>query len=557
VFSIQFIRWYLTTTTSSDIIGTGVGTGLGSIITDDIQQVGIHSFVILYTSLLSLVKAMVALGYLIILVSLKVGTLACPHIAVLGRRVIDFHRTQLTYRELLVEFTCLFLLGMYLLFRRRIAAAWGRFERDLSTKSRMAAKFVPHVLFFTVSGVAAIAGQKFLAPLSSDMMLPVFLLALPVLTTALSLRGCRNEVVVYSRLMRLWIIIATYLSISSLLSLIPFSSVIHRRLIFVREFVVVVTMWLQLSAGSVNIVYESIQPIFHSLMSRLPTVDMDPNKSNFFLRMLVTMRMISPKQELFLRTLFQDGIALVIAASFLFTPFPMVAVVAVGLLLPAYNTSACIDHDKGRSTVAASKGKESKETSKTNYSTERAVKWLQYWVCLGLVWLIKVYIFPGLWSSIQLVICLWLQHSYFRGAAKVFAFAGDSVEAVSTRRSRVPLLTDNNNPLQKLVPLMEPNREPAINQVAEVGPSAPEGIPLKPKTSVVDVVLGRRMATDSVASSVDVIPSAPEINFPLDHRAKDEKENDNNYSNSTKDSGGQGKLTRRGSKQSKVNEVRG
>jgi hypothetical protein len=442
VFSFQFARWYITSA-SAQVFSEPV---LLSLFT---------SLYLLKGSLVSLAQALVSLGCVLLLITAKLLTLVFPHFVVLARAVVDFHRNQLSTRELVIEFIAIIAVALFLWFRRRIYSAWHKFEDELAKKSRIAAKFAPHVLFFGISGIIAVVGQKFLAPLSSDKMLPVFVLILPMVTTCYLLKYVpTNESTIYPRLLKLWMIVAVYLSISVLMGLIPFSGVITRRLVFVREFIVLVSIWLQLSASSINIVYETVQPVVHALLARLPvptiSIPTEPTQRNLLMRTLVALGILTPGQETFLRTLLQDGLALIVSAALLFTPVPSVAVVAVALLVPAYSSSEVL-------TAAA----------KHRYDRSRATRWLQYWCCLAAVWLFRTYVMPGLWSSIQLAVCLWLQHSYFCGAAKVFAFAGDVREAVNIRHNRVPL-TPNNIGVQVLDPRDGLANTNLVNAAAEV-----------------------------------------------------------------------------------------
>jgi hypothetical protein len=171
----------------------------------------------------TLLKAILKLIYVCALVAFKIGNLMCPHLLFVGQKVIEFHRTQLSWVELLVEGTVLSLVILLFLFRRPILLAWRKLLENISKKSKTAAQAAPHILFFGCVIAISILGQKFLVNLSTTKTLPIVTVIIPGFSTAYLLFVVPEEKqkVHYRRKVSLWIILGTYHSCATLLSSIP------------------------------------------------------------------------------------------------------------------------------------------------------------------------------------------------------------------------------------------------------------------------------------------------------------------------------------------------
>jgi hypothetical protein len=106
-----------------------------------------------------------------------------PYIVTMTKMVVEFHRTQLSWTEILLEVATISALIFWLTFRKRIKTAWKNIEKQIAAKSKVAAKAAPHVLFFTAATCFAVLGQNFLVHLASPEMLPLFTLVFPLLMT--------------------------------------------------------------------------------------------------------------------------------------------------------------------------------------------------------------------------------------------------------------------------------------------------------------------------------------------------------------------------------------
>lgn len=104
------------------------------------------------TLLLSLLKVLQAITFLLlylVLVSSKVSILAFPYIYFIVGSIIEFHQTQLTYKDLFIEL--LFISGciLYVTFRKSIHSAYTRTIMFISSKSQAAARYnYVHLLLY-------------------------------------------------------------------------------------------------------------------------------------------------------------------------------------------------------------------------------------------------------------------------------------------------------------------------------------------------------------------------------------------------------------------------
>jgi len=451
-----------------------------------VSQIQDEFYFSLKRCVLSLFESLQSLFYVLLYVGLitaKLGILIFPHAVNIGKIVVDYHRTKLSASDLLLEATSIIILLTSFLFRARIQRTYKTFINYVSAKSLVAAKAAPHVLFFTSALVFAVLGKNFLLPLTSSAVMPVFTLIIPLLTTVRMLSQLKNMDIAkrnttIDNKMLLWVILSIYHGMVTLLSLVPFSNRALRFLPYAKELVIVVLIWVQLSSVFSRIVFESvISKILVKLCSMVPggfTVEQTDAKTSTVFSVLKMMYLVNDTQLEFLQALFQDSVATIIAIVFLFTPtyIATIGVVTIALLLPAFRTAAAV------ATSSASTSQSSQQLARLARAAAPAAKqqssdsgggffsrvtgrvgghtitprqplqalesvdsvftthWLRYWVCLSVLWLVRIYGMTP-WPSVMIISTLWLQHSYFQGSSKLTAFLVDTSKAIIERNRRI------------------------------------------------------------------------------------------------------------------------
>ena len=222
-----------------------------------------------------------------------------------------------------------------------------------------------------------------------------------------------------------WIILALYHAVVTVGSYVPFSRGTIYNLPVVKELALVILVWVQLSSSFGIIVYTSlIKPVLRKVALYFPATSKLDNKSvekssNIVITVLKMSGLLTAKQEEFLRSLLQDGVATVFGFIFLFTPTPIAifGTVCLGLLLPAFRAASI------------------SEKQTTNAIANHDI-WLRYWACVAVIWLMRVY-GVNYWPSIIILATLWLQHTYFQGALIVTSFLFDLFSALHKRNEDI------------------------------------------------------------------------------------------------------------------------
>ncbi|KAJ1427014.1 hypothetical protein B484DRAFT_450441 [Ochromonadaceae sp. CCMP2298] len=390
----------------------------------------------------------------------KISILIFPHAVKYSKAVYVFHSTQLGVSDLIVEFLFITILVLGIVFRKKIRRVWRTFINQVSTKSKKAAAAAPHVLFFGAAFAFTLLGRRFLMPLTSTAVTPLFTLALPLLTTAYLLRdpsgvveGDSGKLGLSSSgkfgssdllddssatnpmddKMLLWVIIAIYHGLVTALSEVPFSEELLVSLPYIKEMVMVVVVWAQLSPVFSRIVFDAL--IYHLLVKLCEIVPVSLGgelQSSYLFSALKVMNLVSDAQLLFLQALFQDSIATLLALFFIFMgSIPYVAtlgMVIITLLLPAFRTAAAVGYASSASSTQGTNhrlaliagGSAALKRKNSNLGEEEPMAfqlhWLNYWVCFSALWLVRIY-FISIWPSLVILLALYLQHSYFRGAS--------------------------------------------------------------------------------------------------------------------------------------------
>ena len=414
-------------------------------------------------SLWELTLSLCKVIYFSLIALARLVRLAGPHFLTLTRTVYEFHRTQMTWMDVCAEAVFLVLIVWFLVFRKRIAAALRKFEASIADKSKTAARTAPHLALFTLALVMAIVGHKFLKPLTSPVILPLFTVVIPIITSVYTsvasilptMRAIDNSSSSAAELKQaaldgrqkvlLWIVMSAYHSIATVLSIIPFSHRLLGVLPVVRELVLVLSIWAQISPVFVEIIFEVASPFIHYCTEKIPSssvfqkgaVDTE-SASNFLLSALVRVGVMSPSRQGVARAIMQESTSFIIVALFLPMPTPVatLGVTIVALLLPAVRSAACIQswqrgegrRNSGAAATAAVGGdvtmyigvfssgrKVRKSSSLACEIIAQQQRWIEYWICLGGLWALRPF-GVSLWPSIMMVLAWYLQHDFLKGA---------------------------------------------------------------------------------------------------------------------------------------------
>ena len=386
----------------------------------------------------SLLISFLALLYYVLIIVVKSLFLIFPHAVSLSKAIIKFHREKLSPTDIAVEVVFFALVLLYLYFRKRLQKAWKQFQLNLSRKSEKAAKILPHLLFFLSAGVIAYFGSKFLLPLTSKRVLPVFTVAIPLLKTLQTLRkvsnnnhpvACEKECI---ETVILWIVLSIYFALGAACETIPFSSVILSYSLYIREFTLVTAVWVQASPACANIVFETVHPLIQYYTDKIPAANLGSSASLDSVFMGLKFFGLSDRIIKGLKGLMEDSVAVMVCVLFLFMPARLanIGVIIIALLLPAYKSSNCVFIAREAHAATKHKALLTNQNNSTATSVGNKKKtavfissmtpkmWLEYWTCLGILMLLRFYNIR-LWASSMMVLCLWLQNANFHGSAVV------------------------------------------------------------------------------------------------------------------------------------------
>jgi hypothetical protein len=157
--------------------------------------------------------------------------------------------------------------------------------------------------------------------------------------------------------------------------------------------------------------------------------------TNAVLAMFKMMNILNDSQITFLHALFQDSVATIVAIVFIFTPtfIANYGMITIALLLPAIRTASC---------CAPSTEKDSSKHNNYITTTTTAgidfipLQWLHYWMCVSILWILRIYAFK-FWPSCLILVSLWLQHSYFLGATFAFNYTYQTILICIHRNEKV------------------------------------------------------------------------------------------------------------------------
>ena len=371
--------------------------------------------------------------------------------------MVDLHRTQLSTNQILIEAAFLAILIVYFLFRKTISSTWTNFLRNISEKSKVVAAILPHALYFGLCLVLYFSLNEVLIPLTSARIMPVCTIVIPLLTTFRTLSfydssdppahyNIENNYSVeridaFRHQILVWIELGLYHAFATILALLPFSSRVLAILPIVKFCFIISLVWVQISPNFAGVLFKfaiihvlrKVAAIFPSGVGALEASA--ASKSRTMFGVMKMFGLINNRHEDFLISLFQDGLATLIAMMFIFMPNPMASVgmVGISLLVPAFRSS---------STSSLVRSKSGARLQSTSTSTEESIveyrKWLHYWICIAWLWILRMYGLQ-LWPSVMTISSLFLQHSYFQGATYACKFVGELSTALASRNSDIQL----------------------------------------------------------------------------------------------------------------------
>ena len=432
----------------------------------------VHTVELISSLRITFVNMFWILVYLLV-IGLKIISCAFPHVIHALWEVADFHITQLSTIDIVLEFTVIFAIILFYIYRKRISTAWKHFETNLQQKSKLAAKWAPHVLFFSVSFLLSLIGRKLLKPLSSPSMLPIFTVVFPLLKTINILY--RDLTANFTSMLSLWVILSAYHFLVIFCTALPFVSNILTYTPFLGEMTLVMSLWLQASHVCTDLVYAAIGPMLSKLIDDTIPMAKIGNAGSIFSPMITALKVtgiLSDNGEQLLTSLMQDSVAFFLTVVCLFMPsmFASIGLGLVAFILPAYKSSVVSSiqtikqgtiKTPNRKLHVPLLGKVTKNKSDTSGSSAggrnsvqqfsilspfrglfspsrvdnnasaiifqsndavppREKRWLEYWIVFSLLWLTHLYCPKIPFHTSLLMICsLYLQHSYFIGATVI------------------------------------------------------------------------------------------------------------------------------------------
>jgi hypothetical protein len=401
---------------------------------------GFYSTLIrLSCDVVNLVTSLLALMYYLLILIVKSIFLIFPHAVKLSKSIVKFHREKLRPSDIAVELAFFLLVLLYLYFRKRLHKAWKQFQNNVARKSKKAAKVLPHVLFFMSAVLIAYFGSKFLLPLTSKRVLPVFTVVIPLLKTLQTLRKTTSSTVTtpehekeHIETVILWIVLSIYFALGAACESIPFSSVLLSYSLYVREFTLVTAVWVQASPACANLVFETVHPLIQHYTDKIPAAGLGSSASVDSVFLGLKFMGVSERVVRGLKGLLEDSVAVLVCAVFLFLPGRLanIGVIIIALLLPAYKSSNCVfiareqaaGLEKRKALPPSSSSSSSLSSSAVaasrKVSSMTPLMWLEYWTCLGVLMLLRFYN-VRLWASSMMLLCLWLQNANFHGSSVV------------------------------------------------------------------------------------------------------------------------------------------
>jgi hypothetical protein len=401
-----------------------------------------------YMCLKELLKICFGLVVCFALVILKVLILLLPHALKLSKQVYQFH-LGLSYYDILIEFSFLSVVLFGYLFRKTIQSWWIVTERNISVKSKALALALPHILFFSSSFIISILGQTFIAPLTSPKIMPVFTLIIPLANLMYLIRRDvqvdEKQIQRSSHVFTTLVVLGIYHSIVTCLATIPFSNYFLSFLPYIKETIIVMLIWVQVSSVFAQIVFTSaIKPVMSKISGYLLFGNMfifvdlqhhhdqatSANKRSAWDAVVRSFNVFSEEQLEYFSLFLSDSLVSVLAFLFLCLPYPFsyLGMVAISFVLPCFRCVSLVNQLKVHCDQAVEHkthqqpiNQEQQELileKKKQLLKWNVLRWIHYWICMLGIWIFRIYV-CNMWSTIIILVSLWLQHAYFKGAITV------------------------------------------------------------------------------------------------------------------------------------------
>ena len=120
------------------------------------------------------------------------------------------------------------------------------------------------------------------------------------------------------RTILLWIVLAMYHSVATVLTHTPFVGRLRHFFPFLRELVLVVLLWAQLNPLFIEIVYEAASPVLVKAASFIPSSSAEEERGLAILSFLKSVNVINEATETFFRALCVESTSFVLILIFIF-----------------------------------------------------------------------------------------------------------------------------------------------------------------------------------------------------------------------------------------------
>jgi hypothetical protein len=451
-----------------------------------------HSTAMLCAVLSAFLELCQALTCLLVLL-IKIVTMLLPHLIALLRAVYEFHRTQLSVRDLIIEASVIALIIIVCIFEKQLKRLVKDIQRTVAEKSKIAAVLLPHILLLVSCTVASIALNKFIEPLTKPFAFHLLTLVVPLARTAMTLNLSNPPDGKYRMLMSMWVFLAVYHSLSLVAETFSFIAPIIVQMPFGKEIIFSILFSVQVIPGCADTTYSWIEPLLHSVLDNLlPVAKIGERAGSGIGAVLRGSGLVRDSGVQFVVMLLQETILLGIVFISLFIPGPLnlLALALVGFILPAYKTSQVLSRARtmnplgspaGTATPAAEKssarrsaaleksqmqtppssvwkvltspftwGKTPDKKSEDDVSLRQLQTdqqhWLRYWVVFSVVCLIRLNgIYIPFKTTIVLLLSAYLQHTYLAGATKFLGSVSALVEIIILRNKKVQAERSGNS----------------------------------------------------------------------------------------------------------------
>jgi hypothetical protein len=123
-----------------------------------------------------------------------------------------------------------------------------------------------------------------------------------------------------------------------------------------------------------------------------------------------------------------DYLVSVLAFLFLCLPYPFsyLGMVAISFILPCFRCVSLVDqlkvhydlaveHENHQQIIINQEQQQLILEKKKQLLKGKVLRWIHYWICMLGIWIFRIYV-CNMWSTIIILVSLWLQHACFKGA---------------------------------------------------------------------------------------------------------------------------------------------